>query len=92
MASVIAIKSFNFGDKRIVRGSTFYPEDAMAHSLVNERKVRIISLEDAKKKENEPVICSGLNASVSQAGQASQSKTASKSKSGETLKKQDESL
>lgn len=92
MASVIAIKSFKYGDGRIVRGTTFETPDAVAHSLEYDRKVRIITLDEAKKKANEPVICSGLRQSVSQAAPASPKKIAKKSGGGEKQKKTDESL
>lgn len=92
MANVIAIKSFYYEGKRIVRGSTLYPSDEEALRLEAEGKVRIVEREVAKKKENEPVICSGLKHAVSQAAPASPKKIAKKSGAGEKQKKTDESL
>lgn len=92
MASVIAIRSFNYGKTRIIRGNTLYPSDDEALRLEAEGKVRIVEREVAKKKESEPVICSGLRQSVSPAAPVSPKKIAKKSGAGEKQKKTDESL
>lgn len=92
MASVIAIRSFNYGKTRIVRGNTLHPSDEEALRLEAEGKVRIVDREVAKKKASEPVICSGLKHAVSPVDQASPKKIAKKSGAGEKQKKTDESL
>lgn len=92
MANVIAIKSFYYEGKRIVRGSTLYPSDEEALRLESEGKVRMIAMDVAKKKEAEPVICSGLKHAASPAAPASPKKTAKKSGSGEKEEPIDASL
>lgn len=92
MSSVIAIKSFYYEGKRIVRGSTLYPSDEEALRLESEGKVRVVSRETAKKKEEEPVICSGLKHAALPVAPASPKKTAKKSGSGEKEEPIDASL